>query len=131
MIIDFEGEPLRPLAERRRKHVALRDVAGMLRSIDYAAVAAMPEGLDEWARRWQDAASAAFVGAYRSATRGATFVPSSDDAFTSTLAVFELEKAAYEVVYEANHRPAWLAIPARGLRRAAAAITGRGEAGVA
>ena len=131
VIIDFEGEPLRPIAERRRKHTALRDVAGLLRSIDYAAVSAMPPGLARWAEAWRTTATTEFVGAYRTATRGAPFVPESDEAFTRAVAVFELEKAAYEVVYEASHRPAWLAIPARGLSRAAAAITRTGAAGAA
>jgi predicted trehalose synthase len=131
VIVDFEGEPLRPIAERRRKHAALRDVAGLLRSIDYAAGTAMPPGLDRWAEAWRAAAATEFVAAYRAATRGAPFVPESDEAFWRAVAVFELEKAAYEVGYEARQRPAWLAIPARGLARAAAAITGPGAAGEA
>ncbi|MBI2217958.1 MAG: hypothetical protein HYU51_11720 [Candidatus Rokubacteria bacterium] len=131
LVIDFEGEPLRPLAERRAKHAALRDVAGMLRSLDYAAVTAMPAGLDVWARAWERAASAAFAAGYRERAAGAPFLPVSPTAFTSAVAVFLVEKAAYEVVYEAAHRPAWLPIPLGGLTRALAALTGRPRAGAA
>ncbi len=122
VIIDFEGEPLRALAERRRKHTPLRDAAGVLRSIDYAAVATRPAGLDDWAAAWQAEGARAFTAAYRRAVSGARFVPPGDDEFQRALAVLELEKAAYEVVYEANHRPAWVAIPRGGLVRAAARL---------
>ncbi len=122
VVIDFEGEPLRPLAERRLKHTPLRDVAGMLRSIDYAAVATQPVGLEDWATAWQAEGSRVFTAAYRRAVDGARFVPRDDDDFMRALAVLELEKAAYEVVYEANNRPAWLAIPQAGLVRAAARL---------
>jgi maltokinase len=117
MIIDFEGEPLRPLDERRRKHAALRDVAGMLRSIDYAAVSARPD--QPPLQAWERDASRAFLEGYRASTGPAAFLPESDDAFRDVVAVFELEKAAYEIVYEANHRPDWIAIPRRGLLTAA------------
>jgi trehalose synthase-fused probable maltokinase len=123
LIIDFEGEPLRPLAERRRKHCALRDVAGMARSLDYAR-AAVPDAPAAWAEAWEGAAVAAFVDAYHDAARGAAFLPAADADFRRALAVFELEKAAYEVVYEANQRPAWIAIPRRGLVRAASRLAG-------
>jgi maltokinase len=128
VIIDFEGEPLRPLAERRRKHSPLRDVAGVLRSIDYAAAAALPAEMAGWASAWQDEATRAFLTAYRTATRGTRFVPDTDAAFRRAVAVFELEKAAYEVVYEANNRPDWLAIPTGGLLRAAARLAPRAGA---
>jgi predicted trehalose synthase len=120
MIIDFEGEPLRPLAERRRKHAPLRDVAGMLRSIDYAAASALVPTTP--LRDWQGAASHAFVDGYRSAAGAAPFLPKSDSALGDVVAVFELEKAAYEIVYEANNRPDWIAIPRRGLATAAARL---------
>ena len=113
-IIDFEGEPLRPLAERRAKHTPLRDVAGMLRSLGYAAAAARAPG------DWEERARAAFLGAYRAAAAGAAFLPADPAALTRALAVLEIEKAAYEVVYEANNRPDWLPIPVRGLVSAAA-----------
>ena len=128
MIIDFEGEPLRPLDERRRKHVALRDVAGLLRSLDYAAASA-PTGAvvpEDWNAR----AGQAFVEGYHAAAGTASFLPESDVAFRSVVAVFELEKAAYEIVYEANNRPDWIAIPKRGLLSAAARL-GREAAGAA
>ena len=119
MIIDFEGEPLRPPAERRRKHVALRDVAGLLRSIDYAAVS-----VDSLAprRAWEVDASRAFLDGYRRATGAAAFLPESAEAFRDVVAVFELEKAAYEIVYESNNRPDWVAIPRRGLLTAASRL---------
>lgn len=118
MIIDFEGEPLGPLEDRRRKHAAPRDVAGMLRSIDYAAVTALAAD-SEPARVWPAAAAGAFVAGYRHAAGDAAFVPTSEAAFHEVVAVFELEKAAYEVVYEADNRPDWIAIPRRGLLSAA------------
>jgi maltokinase len=128
MIIDFEGEPLRPLEERRRKHAAPRDVAGMLRSIDYAAAsaqnAAAPLG------DWKADAAGAFVQGYRAAAGSAAFLPESDPAFDDVVAVFELEKAGYEIVYEANNRPAWIHIPERGLLTAAARLP-RNAAGAA
>ena len=116
MIIDFEGEPLRPLEERRRKHAAPRDVAGLLRSIDYAAASTRAPALP--LRDWQADAARAFVEGYRSAAGAAPFLPESDSTFRDVVAVFELEKAAYEIVYEANNRPDWIAIPRRGLATA-------------
>ncbi|HET7341192.1 MAG TPA: hypothetical protein VFL90_06995 [Methylomirabilota bacterium] len=112
-LIDFEGEPLRPLGERRRKHTPLRDVAGLLRSLGYAAASvAAPPG-------WEDEARRAFTRGYREAAGAAPFLPASERALARALAVLEVEKAAYEVVYEANNRPAWVAIPVRGLVSAA------------
>lgn len=122
MIVDFEGEPLRPLAERRRKHAAVRDVAGLLRSIDYAVAAGRAGEGEEWRAVWEQAAAREFTAGYLAATAGAPFLPSAPSAFTRALAAFELEKAAYEVVYEARHRPAWLAIPLQGLISAAARV---------
>jgi predicted trehalose synthase len=124
-IIDFEGEPLRPLAERRRKHTPLRDVAGLLRSLGYAAATARARA------GWEAAARAAFVAAYREAADGAPFLPADDAAFTRTLAVLEVEKAAYEIVYEANNRPDWVAIPVRGLVSATEALRSGRAAGAA
>jgi trehalose synthase-fused probable maltokinase len=134
VVIDFEGEPLRPLAARRLKQAALRDVAGVLRSIDYAAAAAATAAGAErepWARAWEAAAARAFVTGYRARTRGAPFVPGSDAAFGAGVAVFELEKAAYEIVYEANHRPDWVGIATRGLLRAASRLSPSATAGAA
>ena len=125
VIIDFEGEPLRPLAERRLKHTPLRDVAGILRSLAYAAASAQPVGGQAWLEGWQHEAVEAFLGGYRAVTADAGFTPASQTAFRRALAVFEVEKAAYEIVYEANHRPDWIAIPRRGLVSAAARLGSR------
>ncbi|MBI1734129.1 MAG: sugar phosphotransferase [Candidatus Rokubacteria bacterium] len=131
MVIDFEGEPLRPIHERRQKHAPLRDVAGMLRSIDYAAVAVAAAPDDARARAWERAAAARFLTGYRRGASGAPFVPASEAAFTRAVAAFVVEKAAYEIVYEASHRPDWIRIPVEGLARAAGAITGARSAGAA
>jgi trehalose synthase-fused probable maltokinase len=121
MIVDFEGEPLRSLAERRRKHAAVRDVAGLLRSISYAAAAAgTAEGAGGGA--WERAGARAFTAGYLAATLGAEFRPPTEPDFARAVAAFELEKAAYEVVYEARHRPSWLPIPVRGLVSAVARV---------
>jgi maltose alpha-D-glucosyltransferase/alpha-amylase len=123
VIIDFEGEPIRPLEERRRKHAAVRDVAGLLRSLDYAAVVARrDDALAPWGDAWTAEAERAYLGGYRARAGAAAFLPATDAGFTAALAAFELEKAAYEVVYEADHRPAWIDIPRRGLLRAAARL---------
>jgi predicted trehalose synthase len=117
-IIDFEGEPLRPLAERRRKHTPLRDVAGLLRSLGYAAASApAPTG-------WEERARTAFLDGYREAAAGAPFLPRGALDLARVVAVLEVEKAAYEIVYEANNRPDWITIPLGGLVRAARAVTG-------
>jgi trehalose synthase-fused probable maltokinase len=130
VLIDFEGEPLRPLAERRLKHAPIRDVAGLVRSIDYAAAAAARGGPREaWTRAWRDIAEAELLGGYRGATAGAAFVPAPERDFRRALAAFVIEKAAYEVVYEANHRPDWLSIPREGLLRASAALAAATRAG--
>jgi maltose alpha-D-glucosyltransferase / alpha-amylase len=112
VIIDFEGEPSRPLAHRREKRSPLRDVAGMLRSFDYARTAALRSGDASNPGRvrraggWYASAREAFLDAYVSKARNLlpTDVPSALDAL-------ELEKAAYEVMYELNNRPDWLPIP--------------------
>ena len=126
MIIDFEGEPTRPLAERRAKDHPLRDVAGMIRSFDYAAAVAAntrPAGAESWEERSQERAEKfrrradeSFLEGYRGDTRG-----------DPLLSLFVLEKAAYEVSYEAANRPDWIAVPARGLARAARVLIGAGE----
>jgi len=115
VLLDFEGEPARSLPERRRKRSPLRDVAGMLRSLAYAASASElvrgvtpPEG-------WEDRARAEFVEGYR-ASVDASLVPSGA-AMDKLLAVFELEKAVYELRYELNNRPDWVRIPVAGIVR--------------
>jgi predicted trehalose synthase len=122
MIIDFEGEPLRSLAERRRKHAAVRDVAGLLRSISYAAAAAGTADGAGGGAAWESAGARAFTAGYLAASIGGRFRPPTEPSFGRAVAAFELEKAAYEVVYEARHRPSWLPIPVRGLVSAAARV---------
>ena len=121
VILDFEGEPARPVAERRRKQCVLVDVAGMLRSLDYAVHTALsPTGTPSPAgERWARLASASFLEGYldeivRVPTR---LVPASPSAFSQALSVFELDRALYEVRYELDNRPTWLGIPLRGLAR--------------
>ena len=123
-IIDFEGEPARPLAERRAKASPLRDVAGLLRSIDYAAATALdpknviarrvsPGRRQRLITRLREGAGKAFMGGYREATGR------SGKKGSQLLDFFLIEKAAYEVSYEAANRPTWLAIPVGGLARIA------------
>ena len=120
VIIDFEGEPAKPLAQRRRKRSPLRDVAGMLRSFHYAAHSALgsfPEpraALGPHAERWHARARAAFLSAWIETTTGASFLPAQRAEFARLLDAFLLEKALYEIAYELNNRPAWLGIPLRG-----------------
>lgn len=110
-IIDFEGEPARPLNERRIKHSPLRDVAGMLRSFDYAAhTAAQPEA-------WAERISREFLNAYLTMADGASFLPGNGEELRMLLEVCLLEKAVYEVCYELNNRPDWVGIPLRGITR--------------
>lgn len=115
VIIDFEGEPARPLNERRIKHSPLRDVASMLRSFDYAAHAAGVQGanLEEWVER----VSREFLDGYLNAAEGAAFLPENEEELRTLLDVCLLEKAVYEVCYELNNRPDWAAIPLRGVMR--------------
>ncbi len=123
VIIDFEGEPAKSLAERRRKRSPLRDVAGMLRSFHYAAHSALGEfperrgELEPAVERWHERARAAFLEAWIAATAGASFVPAGHADRTRLLDAFLLEKAFYEVAYELNNRPAWLGIPLRGVEQ--------------
>ncbi len=130
LIIDFEGEPSRPIGERRLKRSALRDVAGMLRSFDYAASGSTippdsPAGVREedraavetWARYWTAWVSVAFLRAYRAATAGAPFLPPADAEWTDLLEAYVLDKALYELDYELNNRPDWVAIPLEGILR--------------
>ncbi|MFN8533447.1 MAG: phosphotransferase [Dehalococcoidia bacterium] len=113
VIVDFEGEPSRSLAERRAKHSPLRDVAGMLRSFDYAAATVGSPQAEHW-RGW---ASASFLRAYLDTFGGAMILPVSSEDLTAWLETLLLEKALYEVEYEANSRPEWVGIPLTGLAR--------------
>jgi starch synthase (maltosyl-transferring) len=115
VIVDFEGEPTRPLDERRAKQSPLKDVAGMLRSFGYAAQIALTAGAGNAdasrMQAWESAVSAAFVTAYRQALAGAGLVPPGTRAFERMLGAFVLDKAIYEVEYELASRPEWVAIP--------------------
>jgi trehalose synthase-fused probable maltokinase len=134
VIIDFEGEPARPLAERRQKQSALRDVAGMLRSLDYAAHAVAfrrPEAELATAlvalTAWETRAREAFLAGYLTAVTESPvpLVPAAAQALLLACAPFELQKAAYELRYELDNRPDWVAIPLAGIRR----ILGRSSTG--
>jgi trehalose synthase-fused probable maltokinase len=121
VIIDFEGEPSRSMAERREMHSPLKDVAGMLRSIDYAVATARQaeqgERGDEISQ-WRVRATSAFLDRYRSAITEAPvgLLPSDPDRFARALDVYMIEKALYEVRYELDNRPDWIAIPFGALR---------------
>jgi len=124
VIIDFEGEPTRTLYERRLKRLALRDVAGMLRSFHYASQAALrseqfqPEArprLEAWARFWVDSVSAEFLRGYLATAGSASFVPQTTEDLDLQLSTMLLEKALYELRYELNSRPDWVRIPLRGI----------------
>jgi maltose alpha-D-glucosyltransferase/alpha-amylase len=125
MIIDFEGEPARSMTDRREKALALRDVAGMVRSFQYAAYAALREtnaidganysAMESWADYWAAWVSAAFLRAYFEKSGKLPFAPGDGKERRSLLDAFLLQKALYEIVYELNNRPDWVPIPLRGL----------------
>lgn len=134
VIIDFEGEPARPLAERRRKQPALRDMAGMLRSLDYATHtiafrhaeaerAAALAALTAWEAQARDAFLAGYLAEVKHSS--VPLVPATAEALRAAVAPFELQKAAYELRYELDNRPEWVAIPLAGIRR----ILGRSPTG--
>ena len=116
ILLDFEGEPARTLVERRRKRSPLRDVAGMLRSFAYAATAAELRRDAEIAEDWEERARERFLESYLE-TVDATLLPPGDAAVDRMLAVFELEKAVYELRYELDNRPDWVGIPVAGIER--------------
>ncbi|HEU4426707.1 MAG TPA: hypothetical protein VFR67_29590 [Pilimelia sp.] len=120
VLIDFEGEPLTPLAERSRPELALRDVAGMLRSFDYAAqhqTDDLPRGdpAVAAAREWARECRTEFLRAYRAVAHAAGGPPEQWE--NVLLRAFEVDKALYEVVYETWNRPHWVARPLEALRR--------------
>ncbi len=125
MIIDFEGEPSKPLAERREKTSPLRDVAGMLRSFAYAAATlanAMPGSVERATRelrlaRWERDARTAFLAGYLGAREEdeAEILPENEAHVRQMVTLFETEKAFYELSYELNNRPEWAGIPMRGI----------------
>jgi maltokinase len=116
ILLDFEGEPARTLVERRRKRSPLRDVAGMLRSFAYATTAAELTRETNVAEDWEERARARFLEGYFE-TVDPTLLPSGEPAIERLLAVFELEKAVYELRYELDNRPDWVRIPAAGIER--------------
>ena len=126
-IIDFEGEPRRSLEDRRRKAPAARDVAGLIRSIDYSATAALERALksapDEQGKiahaldGWREHSVAAFLAAYRQSLSDTRLWPPSLQDADRLLDFFLLEKAFYEIEYELAHRPDWLRVPLAGTWR--------------
>ena len=130
VLLDFEGEPARPLSQRRRKQSPLKDVAGMLRSFSYVAfaglkafMAASPgssqqadaKNLSKWAQAWQNSASGEFLKAYReNIAKRPELLPNPAE-MQSLLDAYVLEKAFYELMYELNNRPAWIHIPITGI----------------
>ncbi|MCE9671167.1 phosphotransferase [Myxococcus stipitatus] len=115
LIFDFEGEPARSFTARREKYSPLRDVAGMLRSFDYAEATVALEGGTPRGR--VGPSREAFLSGYRKATRDAPFLPSDEASFETMLRAFELEKLLYEVRYEMQNRPDWVRIPVEALLR--------------
>lgn len=126
-IIDFEGEPARPLSERRIKHSPFRDVAGMIRSFHYRAHTSLitrasirPEEaliLEPWADVWFQYTAGAFLKSYLDTAGGAPFVPKDPDDIACLLHTFLLDKAIYEIAYELDNRPEWILIPLKGIRQ--------------
>jgi maltose alpha-D-glucosyltransferase/alpha-amylase len=125
VILDFEGEPARSLAERRAKHSPLKDVAGMMRSFSYAVYAALLnfttrrphdfEKLEPWANLWEESSTAEFLRAYRAVAQGAEFLPTDPVALRALLEAYLLDKALYELRYELDNRPTWVRIPLHGI----------------
>ena len=125
VIIDFEGEPRRTMEERRRKHTALKDVAGILRSFDYAAAAAartvaeLPaiqvRDFEVFCTEWRQIAERKFLEQYRAVIAGCPVWPEDPLAAAELLEVLVLDKAVYEIGYELANRPAWLAIPVQAV----------------
>jgi maltose alpha-D-glucosyltransferase/alpha-amylase len=125
VILDFEGEPARPLSDRKMKRSALRDVAGMMRSFQYAAYAALWQQalrkedvpfLERWADLWYRQTSSMFLQSYLKTTTGAMFTPQNSDDLQVMLEAYLLDKAVYEIGYELNNRPGWVLIPIRGIK---------------
>jgi maltose alpha-D-glucosyltransferase/alpha-amylase len=130
VIIDFEGEPARPLSERRSKTSPLQDVAGMLRSFHYAAYAPILgeisggevtqerlNALDVWAQYWQTWVSATFLKTYLRTSGSAPFLPHSREELAVLLDTYVITKAVYELGYELNNRPSWLRIPLQSVSK--------------
>ncbi|MEP7077758.1 MAG: putative maltokinase, partial [Chthoniobacterales bacterium] len=125
VVLDFEGEPARPLSERKLKRSALRDVAGMMRSFQYAAYSALWQPamrvedipfLERWADLWYRRMGTLFRKSYLETAAGALFIPSDERDLQVLLEAYLLDKAVYEVGYELNNRPDWVVIPIRGIK---------------
>ncbi len=116
VVIDFEGEPARPITERRRKRSPLRDAAGMLRSFAYAGAAYELRTGRATAPGWLERAREAFLSAYLPPVDAMGLLPPSLAATEELLRIFELEKAVYELRYELGHRPEWVAIAVAGIQ---------------
>lgn len=127
LILDFEGEPLRPLDVRRAKQSPLRDVAGMLRSFSYAAAAVLLErsepgseertSIEPWTETWEELVRARYLHAYLRSAHEGRFLPERREDLAVLLDVFEIDKALYEIDYERTHRPDWVGIPLHGIRK--------------
>ena len=125
VLVDFEGEPARSLEDRRVKKTPLRDVAGMVRSFDYAAAAAtrllsdaafeLREDVEPHALNWRDLASTAYLERYFACMEKSSILPDDEASTLQLLDLLILEKALYEICYEAANRPAWLSIPLNGV----------------
>jgi maltose alpha-D-glucosyltransferase/alpha-amylase len=124
-ILDFEGEPARPLSERKLKRSPLRDVAGMMRSFQYAAYSALWQPamraedvpfLERWADLWYREMSSVFLRSYLKTTANAPFIPDDTTDLEVFLRAYLLDKAVYEIGYELNSRPDWVVIPIRGIK---------------
>lgn len=125
IITDFEGEPARPISQRRQKHIALRDVAGMMRSFHYAAYSpillyefkelADVETLKFWAERLYQYLSEIFLNSYFNHVEKAEFLPEHQEEMEFLISFYMLEKAIYELDYELNDRPSWLIVPTKGI----------------
>jgi maltose alpha-D-glucosyltransferase / alpha-amylase len=122
MIIDYEGEPARPIGERRLKHSPLKDVAGMIRSFHYVACSGLlskreeTNDLERWIEPWFRTISGLYLTAYMDTVKDAPFVPKTKNELEILLQTFLLEKAAYELGYELNNRPNWVQIPLQGIQ---------------
>lgn len=127
VIIDFEGEPDRPMAERREKRSAMKDVAGLVRSLHYAACTgaakltpalddrSIPDNVTAWQDFWFGCSAQTFLDGYFEAATGHVFLPASTEQTQQLLDLHLLEKVLYELRYELNNRPDWVAIPLAGL----------------
>ncbi len=117
-VLDFEGEPIRPMAERRRPTSPLRDVAGMLRSFHYASMSGLAERSDiDVAEAWEERNRGAFLDGYLTEAAKGDILPTDTASIDAVLSAFELEKAVYELGYEKAYRPNWIGIPRAALRR--------------